>query len=54
MEGRKEKGGLYGDVSRTQVTVSLIFGNSHYCPPQPLRSCVLDRRFALCYLITSF
>ena len=30
MEGRKEKGGLYGDVSRTQVTVSLIFGNSNY------------------------
>ena len=29
-EGRKEKRGIYGDVSSTPVTVSLTFGNSNY------------------------
>ena len=64
-EGRKEKGGLYGDVCRTvyawraAVTASLTFGNSNY-GNTPLAAAFTKLRawpsvcVVLCYLITSF
>jgi len=62
-EGRKEKGGLYGDVSRIPVTFSLTFGNSNYGAERntpvsrslyEVACLTVGLPFALCYLITSF
>jgi len=39
--------------SHSFVDIRKLKLRKHTCPPQPLQSCMLDRRFALCYLITS-